>query len=116
MDGIGEVLKTPLVSVSIISKIEQMDAISNIDAILSESDGIMVARGDLGVYVGNEKIPVIQKELIDVCASLNGINLTLDVGVDNTRHGLPFGTPWSLADIRNYMQPKIALWQTRKIK
>jgi hypothetical protein len=58
----------------------------------------------------------IQKELIDVCASLNGINLTLDVGVDNTRHGLPFGTPWSLADIRNYMQPKIALWKIPKNK
>ena len=58
----------------------------------------------------------IQKDLLDVCASLNGINLTLDVGVDNLRPGLPFGTPWSLTDIRNYMQPKIGLWQTRKIK
>ena len=58
----------------------------------------------------------IQKELLDVCASVKGINLTLDVGVDNVRKGVPFGTPWSMTDICRYMQPKIGLWQTRKIK
>jgi hypothetical protein len=53
-------------------------------------------------------------ELLQVCASIKGINLTLDVGVDNVRNGVPFGTPWSMEDIRNYMLPKHNLWHSRK--
>ena len=48
----------------IISKIERKEAMTNFDSILSESDGIMVARGDLGVDVQLAKVPVIQKEII----------------------------------------------------
>ena len=48
----------------IISKIERQEAMTNFDSILSESDGIMVARGDLGVDVQLAKVPVIQKEII----------------------------------------------------
>ena len=48
----------------IISKIERQEAMNNFDSILSESDGIMVARGDLGVDVQLAKVPVIQKEII----------------------------------------------------
>ena len=46
------------------SKIERKEAMTNFDSILSESDGIMVARGDLGVDVQLAKVPVIQKEII----------------------------------------------------
>lgn len=48
----------------IISKIEKAEAIENIDEIIHWSDAIMVARGDLGVEIGNEKVPVVQKMLI----------------------------------------------------
>ncbi len=48
----------------IISKIESKLGIDNIDAILDESDGIMIARGDLGSEVASEKLPIIQKQLI----------------------------------------------------
>lgn len=48
----------------IISKIERQEAMTNFDSILSASDGIMVARGDLGVDVKLAKVPVIQKEII----------------------------------------------------
>jgi pyruvate kinase len=49
----------------IISKIEKPEAVDNLDAILAESDGVMVARGDLGVEVALEQVPTIQKRIID---------------------------------------------------
>lgn len=51
----------------IIAKIEKPEALVNIREIILESDGIMVARGDLGVELPVEKIPLIQKELIRKC-------------------------------------------------
>jgi pyruvate kinase len=51
--------------VPLIAKIEKPEALSNIDEILSEADGIMVARGDLGVEMPAEEVPLIQKALID---------------------------------------------------
>ncbi len=49
----------------IISKIENMDGVNNIDEIIDVSDGIMVARGDMGVEIPFEQIPAIQKEIIE---------------------------------------------------
>jgi pyruvate kinase len=51
----------------IIAKIEKPEAIGNIRDIILESDGIMVARGDLGVEMPVEKVPMIQKDLIRKC-------------------------------------------------
>jgi pyruvate kinase len=50
--------------IEIVSKIENQEGVDNIDEILAASDGIMVARGDLGVEVNAEEIPMVQKELI----------------------------------------------------
>ena len=51
-------------NVPVIAKIERPEAVANIDEILAESDGIMVARGDLGVEISIERLPIVQKELI----------------------------------------------------
>ena len=51
----------------VISKIESRRGIENIDEIIDESDGIMVARGDLGVEVPLEKLPMLQKSIIRKC-------------------------------------------------
>lgn len=52
-------------NIPIIAKIEKPEALLNIDDILNEADGIMIARGDLGVEVTPEEVPIIQKELIE---------------------------------------------------
>ena len=51
----------------IISKVESQAGVDNLDEIIDESDGIMVARGDLGVEVPLEKLPIIQKNMISRC-------------------------------------------------
>ena len=51
----------------IISKIESQEGLDNIDAIIEASDGIMLARGDLGVEIEAKRIPQLQKEIIQKC-------------------------------------------------
>lgn len=51
----------------IISKVESATAVKNLDEIIDASDGIMVARGDLGVEVPIERLPIIQKDMITKC-------------------------------------------------
>ena len=53
--------------IQIISKIENRSGVNDIDEILKNSDGIMVARGDMGVEIDLEELPVIQKDLIHKC-------------------------------------------------
>ncbi len=51
----------------VMAKIEKPQAIARLDAILDECDGVMVARGDLGVELNPEKVPVLQKQIIHCC-------------------------------------------------
>lgn len=51
-------------SIPVIAKIERQEAISCLDAILDEADGVMIARGDLGVEMGPEAVPLLQKRII----------------------------------------------------
>jgi pyruvate kinase len=63
-------------NIQIISKIENKEGVENIDEIIEISDGIMIARGDLGVEVPAEEVPVIQKEIINKCLSQGKISVT----------------------------------------
>ena len=64
---IQEILDRRESHLKIISKIENQQGIDNLDDILSHCYGVMIARGDLGVEIAAEKIPLIQKKLIQRC-------------------------------------------------
>lgn len=54
--------------IKIIAKIEDQEGVKNLDAIIQEADGVMVARGDLGVEIPFEELPIIQRKIISQCA------------------------------------------------
>jgi pyruvate kinase len=54
-------------SIPLIAKIEKHEAVNDIDRIIAEADGIMVARGDLGVEIPLKKVPIVQKKIIRKC-------------------------------------------------
>jgi pyruvate kinase len=64
IEAIKRILKKASAAIPVIAKIERKEALENIDEILTASDGVMVARGDLGLETPIEKIPNIQKALI----------------------------------------------------
>jgi pyruvate kinase len=61
---------------SIVTKVERAEAIKNIDEIVEASDVIMVARGDLGVEMGDAELPALQKTLIKKARSMNKVVIT----------------------------------------
>ncbi len=65
--AVKELIKRRNSSIKIISKIENKEGVDNIDEILDETYGIMVARGDLGVEIPAEQIPVAQRLLVSKC-------------------------------------------------
>ena len=62
--------------IKIIAKIELKTALENIDEILDVSDGVMVARGDLGVQLPIEKVPFVQKQILDAANRKGKISIT----------------------------------------
>lgn len=75
--------------VQIFSKIESQEGIDNVDEIIEVSDGIMVARGDMGVEIPAENVPLVQKRIIKKCNAVGKAVITatqmLDSMQDNPR-------------------------------
>ena len=70
----------------VVAKIETQEAVENIDEIISVSDAVMVARGDLAVEIGPENVPMIQKSIIKLANSLGKPVITATQMLDSMEH------------------------------
>lgn len=97
---IKELISSAGKNVPVIVKIEKHEAIEEMDAILSISDGVMVARGDLGVELPAEDVPVLQKRLIKTANRMGIPVITATQMLDSMVHS-PRPTRAEISDVAN---------------
>lgn len=100
MQEIRELIATFGHSTPVIAKIEKFEAINQIDAILPLCDGVMVARGDLGVEMPAEEVPLLQKDLIRK-ANMLGIPIITATQMLDSMASCPRPTRAEVSDVAN---------------
>jgi len=84
----------------LVAKIERIEAITNLDAIIEASDGIMVARGDLAVEVGNAAVPALQKRMIKRAREMRRFSITATQMMESMIEN-PVPTRAEVSDVAN---------------
>lgn len=97
---VRRILEEANVHLDIISKIEAEEALDKIDEILEVTDGVMVARGDLGVEIATEEVPLVQKMLIQKCNELGKPVITATQMLDSMERN-PRPTRAEASDVAN---------------
>ncbi len=99
-ESVDLILKDKQATIPVIAKIEKWEALENLDKIIDTFDGVMVARGDLGVEIPQEQVPLIQKKIISA-ANKAGKPVIIATQLLETMIKSPTPTRAEISDIAN---------------
>lgn len=98
--AVQDVIRAARRDTPVIAKIERPEAVTNIEAIVAQADGVMVARGDLALEIGAAKVPVVQKQII-IAANRAGIPVITATQMLESMISSPRPTRAETSDVAN---------------